>query len=478
MSSSQPTKAQAIGQIIVDAVNTALPVASSLLKVLGLGDKGPDETVKKEQVEAAIEKERVQRLTEAQAKLSPLVDLSVELATLNAFLKLSIMAQERIIEMVEILSAHQQPSEAIWQTLSNKWEDLLPILRGFADVPENDINKVRDVTLRVNLYDLRMINNEFATQIGQFIEDKNVAGLTDRIKDASRAIQLFFRAAGVEMSTLQNDVGAVAPLLGTPPATESDGAANSALRQEREEIDAEVNALRKKYSGSEEDQWCFAWFAEVEGSEGLKSRGALLKSAKWPRNHEITISFLDGDPALQERVKREAMTWVGSGMARLTLAFMKDTNDTDIRISFKYRGSWSAIGTTCHEVTDKAKPTMNFGRLKPNSPDEMVRRVVLHEFGHALGLIHEHQNPNGHVNWNRDAVIRDLSGPPNYWNMDKIHKNMFRPYEMNEVNSTPLDANSIMMYPIPKTWTTDGTSVGLNSDLSEADKEFIRQEYP
>ena len=35
------------------------------------------------------------------------------------------------------------------------------------------------------------------------------------------------------------------------------------------------------------------------------------------------------------------------------------------------------------------------------------RPTVLHEFGHALGLIHEHQSPfKGGFEWNREEVGR------------------------------------------------------------------------
>jgi hypothetical protein len=35
-----------------------------------------------------------------------------------------------------------------------------------------------------------------------------------------------------------------------------------------------------------------------------------------------------------------------------------------------------------------------------------------------------------------------------------------------------------MMYPIPKSWTLDGSSAALNADLSDTDKIFIRKQYP
>ena len=227
---------------------------------------------------------------------------------------------------------------------------------------------------------------------------------------------------------------------------------------------------------SPNNRWCFAWYAPAQSFEGL-SKAALVKKAKWTPGDVITVSFLDGDTGVQEKVKRVAQAWTSPGMANLTLDFRKD-NNTLIRISFKYSGSWSVIGTTCRQISDHSKPTMNFGWLTPASTDDEIRRVVLHEFGHALGLIHEHQNPGGAIKWNKDAVIRDLSGPPNNWSPDVINHNMFEPYEKSETNFTALDPSSIMMYPLPSSWTLDGFSVGLNSDLSTMDRKFIRAQYP
>ncbi len=224
-------------------------------------------------------------------------------------------------------------------------------------------------------------------------------------------------------------------------------------------------------------KWCFAWPAARRSVEG-HDRAALVKASRWNAGDTITISFLDGDPGVQQKVQNVAQGWTASGLANLTLDFRKNTNDTLVRISFQNPGSWSVIGTTCRQVTDKTQPTMNFGWLTPRSDDEEIRRVVLHEFGHALGLIHEHQNPAQGIQWNRDAVIRDLSAPPNSWSLDVIEHNMFEPYAAAETNFTKTDQDSIMMYPIPDSWTLDGFSVGLNSELSKTDKSFIHTQYP
>ena len=207
------------------------------------------------------------------------------------------------------------------------------------------------------------------------------------------------------------------------------------------------------------------------------SKAALLNAARWPTGSIITVRFLEGDASLQERVKRVAETWTGSGMANVTFDF-RNSGDTDVRIAFQQgNGSWSYLGTLCRQIP-LGQPTMNYGWLTATSEDDEVRRVVLHEFGHALGLIHEHQNPKGGIKWNRDGVVRDLSGPPNNWDEATIENNMFRFYPPEDLTGTNLDSTSIMMYPVPAAWTLDGFSAGLNSMLSDTDKALVREAYP
>lgn len=224
-------------------------------------------------------------------------------------------------------------------------------------------------------------------------------------------------------------------------------------------------------------QWCFDWIPE-DLFAGGKEKAVAVKGAVWNSGENITVSFLDGDPVIQERVKKAALKWVAPGMANLKLIFRTDTNKTDIRISFKFPGSWSLVGSACRKQTDLTKPTMNYGWLKLNTPDENLERVVLHEFGHALGLTHEHLHPAHGIQWNKDKIYKDLSGPPNNWTTQIIDNNMFKVYSKTETNFTQFDKDSIMLYPIPPEWTLNGFSVGLNSKLSSTDINFIRQLYP
>jgi hypothetical protein len=120
---------------------------------------------------------------------------------------------------------------------------------------------------------------------------------------------------------------------------------------------------------------------------------------------------------------------------------------------------------------------MNFGWLTPKSSDLDVQEVVLHEFGHALGLAHEHQNPESQIPWNRQAVIESLSGPPNSWSQEQIEHNVLRGYDPREVYSTPFDEDSIMLYPVNPEWTIGGYSTTNNTDLSAGDIALVRKLY-
>jgi hypothetical protein len=181
-------------------------------------------------------------------------------------------------------------------------------------------------------------------------------------------------------------------------------------------------------------KWCFAWF-EAPLATSANQRAGLLKTAKWPSGAVIRIAFLDGTPQQISLVKRHSVRWI-TNLANLNFGWVNDLRQSDVRITFQFNGSWSVIGTTCKNV-EKTKATMNFGWLTPKVTDEEARRVILHEFGHALGLIHEHQRLDP-VAWNKPAVIADLSGPPNKWNAKTIEQNMFDVFPTQKIGGTSL----------------------------------------
>jgi Matrixin len=204
---------------------------------------------------------------------------------------------------------------------------------------------------------------------------------------------------------------------------------------------------------------------------------AAVTAKLWRPGRTLRVRFLDGVPEVQRKVEQYAHRW--SEHANIRLAFGSDP-DAEIRISFEQQGSWSALGTDAlvEEFFPKDQPTMNYGWLTPESEEAEYSRVVLHEFGHALGLIHEHQNPADGIQWNREVVYRALGGPPNSWDRATADHNVLNKYSRTITQFTEFDPRSIMLYSFPKEWTLDGREFGLNSVLSDTDKAFVRARYP
>ena len=228
---------------------------------------------------------------------------------------------------------------------------------------------------------------------------------------------------------------------------------------------------------------------DVEKNEN--SEMAVEKDKRWQKE-KLKVKFLNGDLAIQDKVKRFAKEW--ELYANIKFEFT-DSEDADIRIAFKWfnpqtqryeTGSWSLIGTDAEYYTNsgeiaKDEPTMNFGWLELDTPDKEYSRVVLHEFGHALGAIHEHQHPAEGIPWNKEAIYK-WHEENSDWTREMVDHNYFERYNKNIMNFTEFDNNSIMLYPIPPEFTLNNKPYGgypdRNRQLSKTDKDFIGKQYP
>jgi hypothetical protein len=185
------------------------------------------------------------------------------------------------------------------------------------------------------------------------------------------------------------------------------------------------------------------------------------------------VEFLEGDPVVERKVEQVANEW--TQYSGVTFVF-GNVPHADIRITFNpASGSWSYIGQ-CQSNLGPTGASMNFGWLIPTTDDAEYQRVVLHEFGHALGLLHEHQSPAANIPWNFPAVYEYYKQTQG-WSKEQVDENIFRKYSESETNSTVYDPQSIMEYAIPKELTLNGFSVGWNYELSPEDKVFIKTLY-
>lgn len=206
--------------------------------------------------------------------------------------------------------------------------------------------------------------------------------------------------------------------------------------------------------------------------KSITAEGALqamsFKGKQWAIGDTIDIAFIGGTVKQREEVKQYACELLQ--YVNLKFNFSARRDKSDVRVSFvRGGGSWSYIGTDAMFIS-KDKPTMNFGWID--------KAVVLHEFCHMLGMGHEHSNPNGGIVWNKERVIKDLSGPPNNWDLRTIEHNVLGAVKPSIVDATQFDPKSIMLYQFPPEWVASGVGTTSNTELSEVDKAHLQKLYP
>ncbi|HEV2816410.1 MAG TPA: hypothetical protein VGW40_04205 [Allosphingosinicella sp.] len=212
---------------------------------------------------------------------------------------------------------------------------------------------------------------------------------------------------------------------------------------------------------------------------GYKARAAMLNAAFWGAGTTLRVGFLDGSVALRERVRDLAKLWLAQSGANINFEFWTgagvDPDGAEIRVAFGAdTASWSHVGKYAGAVAAE-KPTMNLGWMTETLDEAEARAVVLHEFGHALGLIHEHLSPVHVIPWDRARVTADLQARG--WSIDDIDANMFAVFPPDQIFATDLDPHSIMMYEIPPEWTHGQFTAPWNSSLTFKDKRLVREAY-
>ncbi|WP_112238890.1 zinc metalloprotease [Kribbella monticola] len=214
---------------------------------------------------------------------------------------------------------------------------------------------------------------------------------------------------------------------------------------------------------------------DASGRRRDARRMAIETGRMWSAGRVLRLGFLGGDPAVWAKVATIAQEWTRH--ARITFEVVDDPHVAEVRIAFDPGAAWSLIGTEALGVRADAA-TMNLGRLTSKSPDDLYRRVVLHEFGHTLGCVHEHSSPKAGIPWDLRAVYQYYARPPNTWTPEQVDLNVIKKYSVSQTRSTEFDPASIMIYPIPGALTGGKYSVDWNVALSDLDRSFIGQHYP
>ncbi|RFN45094.1 hypothetical protein FIE12Z_10664 [Fusarium flagelliforme] len=185
----------------------------------------------------------------------------------------------------------------------------------------------------------------------------------------------------------------------------------------------------------------------------------------------IRYFFMGGNQLQHEKVAQAIEEW--TWYANISFMEVFSAEESKVRITFDPNdGSWSYIGRQCDSVP-LTEATMNlawvdkFSHLAANE-----KAVILHECGHALGLLHEHESPahrKGAVQ-NISAALELYKGTQG-WTTEQIYEQVINVYNKSDIsNYSQVDIQSIMHYPQPKELTGLDQDIPYNAKLSDLDK--------
>ncbi len=236
------------------------------------------------------------------------------------------------------------------------------------------------------------------------------------------------------------------------------------------------------------------------------------RSSSRPKPENWKKAAVDASPYKVD-IERAAHEW--SKHSNIDWKFIESGKDrADVRILFLDpeklgHSKWSAqIGAKGYQPNHLI-PTMYL-------TTDFSYRTLLHEFGHVLGLAHEHKSPKfyEHLDWDFDHPRwKDIKGPDRKYKIinsarstfgikqgkwdeaseaDKqrvrkaIDRSYFGPVPVDEKYSH-FDPSSVMTYALPavllKAKTddfkeiADSKGIGVNYKLSDKDKQFIKDIY-
>ncbi len=248
------------------------------------------------------------------------------------------------------------------------------------------------------------------------------------------------------------------------------------------------------------------------GDAPYAQRQLVAGERRWEPGRKLRVCTFGGNRVVAALIRKTASEWNNYSSVQLDFGpepsgyncLSPNKGFFQIRIGFSARGYWSVLGTDSESRLDPLVPSMNLesfntiyseARYSVNDvisgADKYHKAVILHEFGHALALLHEHQNPvldcQSQIIWSGPGNVFDyFGGPPNKWTRSEVERNLgyISTTDQDYIAGQP-DPASIMMYSLPVAIfkkTPEGKpsncAAGINYAISAKDKAILAKIYP